>query len=250
MFAGWRTGAGWGGGRRQPGDRDLSGAGPATSLWLPLPLSLLSRPQQPRLFISTALGVGGWGGSTARGQEGARDSAPCLPSPAAGQQAEGLEALRARKPYLPVLQTTPALSRAHRHALLLSGLHAQTSWDISLLRLSRGTLANRGHIRSHTHVHRRLLLLQHTSSSALMNMHTLVHTVVAAWTSPGDLGHTCVHMCSHSNVARHSGKQLPHFRSDLAKSRHTGSIPQLQGRPDHFRSGVGGISLAHPKRNL
>lgn len=180
LFPRWPTGAGWEGSH---GNLDIERSGESWWRWPPylsLPLLL-----PPRASAATAF----YFHSTLRGRERRRRAGGCLgfwarsPWSSEPRRAESRQALKAHTPYSP---NTPEHFRPRRdvHTRILALRDVRTeSLDVSLPRLSRGTLWSQ---KAHTLLHRCLLCssfpthFQYCSHRhSHICAHALVHTAVA-----------------------------------------------------------------------
>lgn len=214
LFPRWPTGDGWGGGH---GSLDIETSGEPRRRWPPyLSISLLLPP-------GASAASAFYFHSTLSGQERRRRARGCLgfwTRSSDPRQVEGRQALKAHTPYSP---NTPEHFRPRRdvHTRTLALRDARTeSLDVSLPRLSRGTLYSQRRTHSSTQMPA-LLLLPNIFPVLLTQTRTHLCTCISAHScgcggrpQPGDLGHADTDMCTYSNVARHSGTQhLPHFQA-------------------------------------
>lgn len=173
MFPRWPTGDGWGGGH---GSLDIETSGEPRRRWPSYSYLSLSLLLSPGASAATAF----YFHSTLSAQERPRRARGCLgfcarsPWSSDPRQVEGRQALKAHTPYSP---NTPEHFRPRRdvHTRTLALRDARTeSLDVSLPRLSRGTLYSQRHTHSYTDACS-APPSQHISSIAHTDTHTFVH---------------------------------------------------------------------------
>lgn len=174
LSARWPTRAGWDGGDSsleiETGAASPGGAALPTSRSRRLSLPAPQPP--PLLFRQHFEGAGAL-------QGGRRVPGVLLPASAVHRPAGPWRAGRHSRrtpPTSPDSRPPPPFRDTHTRPPALWDARSESP-DVSLQRLSPGTLSSGGHTLSHPHVHRCLpRLLQPTSSSAPQDAHTFVHT--------------------------------------------------------------------------